>query len=227
MTQRKRGFNRATAPHLVQCALNLIRSKVQTPIARGLAWWWNVELGPGCRFYGMPTFRLLPGSSVKIGPNCEFRSTKWSNMAGIQRPCIISCHTQNAKVEIGRDCGMSATIIGCAVHVKIGDRVMCGANASIIDTDWHPIDWRDRQTSRPAYRVPVVIGDDVWIGMGAMILKGVEIGPRSVIGAGSIVTKSIPADVVAAGNPAVVVRNLPADQEELDRERQRYMVNAV
>jgi maltose O-acetyltransferase len=88
---------------------------------------------------------------------------------------------------------------------------MCGANVTITDTDWHPVDWRDRVNGQ-AKAAPVVIGDDVWLGMNVTILKGVEIGNQSVIGAGSVVTRSIPAGVIAAGQPAVVVRELAADK---------------
>ena len=79
----------------------------------------------------------------------------------------------------------------------------------ISDSDWHGI--YDR-TSAPGKGGPVVIGDNAWIGQRAMVCKGVTIGENSIIGAGSIVTKDIPANVIAAGNPAVVVRDL--DQQE-------------
>ena len=87
----------------------------------------------------------------------------------------------------------------------------------IMDTDVHEIDYLARrgenvlnQNSPQAtvQSVPVTIEDDVWIGANCQILKGVTIGARSVIGAGSVVTKSIPADCIAAGNPCRVVREL-------------------
>lgn len=77
-----------------------------------------------------------------------------------------------------------------------------GANTLINDTDWHSDDWR---TGPPA---KVVIGNNVWLGSGVVVLKGVEIGKNSLIGAGSIVTKSIPPNCIAAGNPARVIRQL-------------------
>ena len=73
-------------------------------------------------------------------------------------------------------------------------------------TPEHPLDAvarRGEETARP-----IVIGDDVWIGGGAIVLAGVTIGDRSVIGAGSVVTKDVPSDVVVVGNPAKIVRRL-------------------
>jgi acetyltransferase-like isoleucine patch superfamily enzyme len=184
---------------------------MDTRIARMLGWWWGIEIAQRCRFYGLPIFRRLPGSSIRIGDNCQFRSSKWSNLVGINRPCIISTLRENAAVEIGRECGFSGTIVGSASRISIGDRVMCGANVTITDTDWHPIDWRDRRAGKPGDSAPVVIREDVWLGMNTIVLKGVEIGMRSVIGAGSIVTRSLPEGVIAAGQPAIVIRKLTAD----------------
>ena len=86
-----------------------------------------------------------------------------------------------------------------------------------MDTDVHQLDYLVRRGEKPLdakdarttiQSAPVTIEDDVWIGANCMILKGVTIGARSVIGAGSVVTKSIPADCIAAGNPCKVIRKL-------------------
>lgn len=81
-----------------------------------------------------------------------------------------------------------------------------------MDTDAHSVDFRVRRDIntdiKEKHSSPVVIEDDVLIGVNSIILKGVTIGARSVIGAGSIVTKSIPADCIAAGNPAKVIKYL-------------------
>jgi acetyltransferase-like isoleucine patch superfamily enzyme len=86
---------------------------------------------------------------------------------------------------------------------------------SVGDYDGHPIDpvLRRFSSAPPEEIRPVMIGDDVWIGRHATILKGVTIGDRSIVGAGAVVTRSVPPDVVVAGNPARVVRSLrePSD----------------
>lgn len=90
--------------------------------------------------------------------------------------------------------------------VKIGSRTLIGPNVQIY-TATHPMDYRERALGLE-YARPVTIGEDVWIGGSAVICPGVTIGDRSVIGAGSVVTKDIPPDVFAAGNPCKVIRDL-------------------
>lgn len=91
-------------------------------------------------------------------------------------------------------------------HIYIGDYVMLGPNVTITAAG-HPVDPRLRREVAQ-FNIPVHIGNNVWIGAGAVILPGVHIGKNSVIGAGSIVTKDIPANVVAVGNPCRVLREI-------------------
>lgn len=88
--------------------------------------------------------------------------------------------------------------------VTIGSRTLFGPNVQIY-TATHPLDHRERASGLEAAK-PIVIGEDVWVGGSAVICPGVRIGDRSVIGAGSVVTRDIPADVLAAGNPCRVLR---------------------
>lgn len=93
-----------------------------------------------------------------------------------------------------------------AGEVHIGDRVLFGPNVQIY-TVTHPINAEERATGKE-FCADIHIGDDCWIGGGAIILPGVRIGSRSVIGAGAVVTHDIPEDSVAVGNPAKVVRKI-------------------
>lgn len=126
-----------------------------------------------------------------------------------------------AVVSIGDHVGMSSTRMWIARGLTIGNHVSIGTGVLIIDTDCHAIDHRLRrhdaasrfapeQLRESILGAPITIEDDVWIGANAIVLKGVTIGARSVIGAGSVVTRSIPADCIAAGNPCRVVRKLGA-----------------
>ena len=90
--------------------------------------------------------------------------------------------------------------------VEIGDRVLFGPAVQIY-TATHPLDWQLRAAGQEN-GLPVKIGSDVWVGGGAIINPGVTIGDRAVIGSGSVVTKDIPSDVFAAGNPCRVIRQL-------------------
>lgn len=91
-------------------------------------------------------------------------------------------------------------------EVVIGDRVLFGPAVQIYAAT-HPLSAEHRRGGLE-FGKPIKIGSDVWVGGGAIICPGVTIGDRSVIGAGSVVTKDIPADVVAAGNPCQVIRPL-------------------
>ncbi len=164
--------------------------------------WWKVALGRGCRFHGRSYFRRYPASVVTIGDRCTFLSSPNANLIGVNRPCMISTMSRDAEVRIGNDCGFSGTVIAAFERIVLGDGVICGANTLITDSNWHP---EDPRSGTPA---PVTIGHNVWLGVNATVLKGVTIGDNSVIGAGSVVTGEIPANVIAAGNPCKVIRQL-------------------
>ena len=105
--------------------------------------------------------------------------------------------------------------IGCIMldvaQITIGKNVLFGPNVSIY-TAGHPIHYESR-ISGYEYGVPVAIGDNVWIGGNCVILPGVKIGSNTVIGAGSIVTKEIPDNVLAAGNPCKVIREITTEDK--------------
>ncbi|KAA8476122.1 maltose O-acetyltransferase [Arcticibacter tournemirensis] len=94
--------------------------------------------------------------------------------------------------------------------VVIGSRTMFGPNVQIY-TATHPLNHIERSSGRE-YARPIMIGEDVWVGGSVVVCPGVTIGDRSVIGAGSVVTKDIPADVFAAGNPCRVIRQIAKDE---------------
>ncbi|GAA0914758.1 sugar O-acetyltransferase [Virgisporangium aurantiacum] len=91
--------------------------------------------------------------------------------------------------------------------ITIGDDVQIGTNVQLL-TPTHPVDPELRRAKWEAAR-PIVIGDNVWLGSGAIVLAGVTIGANTVVGAGAVVTRDLPANVVAVGNPARVVREIP------------------
>ena len=120
-----------------------------------------------------------------------------------------------ATITIGNHVGMSSPCIWINERLTIGNHVNIGGNCMILDTDVHQLDYLARRgnvnanvngAEQMVQTAPVTIEDDVWIGANCQILKGVTIGARTVIGAGSVVTKSIPADCIAAGNPCRVIR---------------------
>ena len=168
---------------------------------------WKIHLGKNCLFWGNMHFGRAPQSDIIVGDECRFRSASWSNMVGINRPCILCTLRGGAKIKIGKRSGFSGTVISAAQSIEIGDDVLCGANVTITDTDWHHID-RAMEGKENAPCAPVVIGDNVWLGLNVTILKGVSIGKGSVIAPYSVVTKDIPEGVLAGGQPAKVIKKI-------------------
>ncbi len=102
----------------------------------------------------------------------------------------------------------NCTILDCA-QVHIGSRTMLGPGVQIY-TVTHPVNARER-ASLLEFAKPIEIGEDVWLGGSVVVLPGVKIGNRAVVGAGSVVTKDIPDDVIAAGNPCRIIRRIDND----------------
>jgi maltose O-acetyltransferase len=121
----------------------------------------------------------------------------------------IEARATSAKITIGNSTWLNnnATIIADKTSITIGDNVLIGQNVFICDSDFHGLKVEDRSNGK--YDVaPVYILDNVFIGANVSILKGITIGENSVIASGSIVSSSIPANVVAGGIPAKVLKNL-------------------
>ncbi len=119
----------------------------------------------------------------------------------------ISTQYKKASIVIGDNCGFSGVTIGAFSNVTIGKDLLCGANVIISDYDWHNTNPLGRHGICTDSK-PIVIEDNVFIGVNSIIWKGVTIGENSVIGANSVVTRSIPANVFAAGNPCKVIKPL-------------------
>lgn len=122
----------------------------------------------------------------------------------------------DAEISIGDFCLISPGVrISAAKSIRIGDNCMFAANVTISDSDWHGIYNRIRP-----FRCTksVVIENNVWLGERVIVNKGVTIGENSVVGAGSVVTKSIPANSVAAGNPARIIKTINPKRRMLKRE---------
>jgi acetyltransferase-like isoleucine patch superfamily enzyme len=119
-------------------------------------------------------------------------------------------------IKIGDYCLISPGVrISAEQSIQIGDNVMFAANVYVSDSDWHGIYNRIRPFRCTK---PVVIENNVWLGERVIVNKGVRIGENSVIGAGSVVTKNIPANVIAAGNPARVIKPINPKRRMLKRE---------
>jgi acetyltransferase-like isoleucine patch superfamily enzyme len=144
---------------------------------------------------------------------------------GAHVSCYAGCSFSlgaNGRCTVGDFTLLNGALVMAEELIEIGSHVLISWNVGIADSDFHPLDpaqrlqdtyalapFYENRPPRPVLKTaPVKICDGVWIGMGAIILKGVTVGENSVVAAGAVVSKSVPANTVVAGNPAVVVKQL-------------------
>jgi len=180
------------------------------------------------RLRGRATCRT--GSNVKLMPSARIRNIlgKTENISIgahsiIQGELLLFAH--GGKISIGDWSYIGeGSRIWSASEISIGHRVLISHNVNILDNLTHPISARERHEQFRAIALSghphdislneksVCLHDDVWVGAGAHILKGVTVGEGAIIGAGSVVTKDVPAWTIVAGNPAKVIRELGPDE---------------
>jgi acetyltransferase-like isoleucine patch superfamily enzyme len=132
------------------------------------------------------------------------------------------------KITIGDNCYIGEdSKIWSQDEIKIGNNVLIAHNVNIHDTNSHPINFLERRKdyseiitsgfSKNNMSITckrILIEDDVWIGFNSIILKGVEIGARSIVASGSVVTNTVPSDVIVAGNPAIIIKTIEQTMED-------------
>jgi acetyltransferase-like isoleucine patch superfamily enzyme len=179
--------------------------------------WWtepippNVEFGDGFYCETAQVFRFLR--------NRESGAIKLGNHVSVYAGCSFSVGV-NGFCIVGDFTLLNGALVMTEEKIEIGSNCLISWNVGIADSDFHPLEpaqrlidaralapfFKDRPLRPKLKTAPVKICDNVWIGMNAVILKGVTVGDNSVVAAGSVVTKSVEPNVVVAGNPAVVVK---------------------
>ena len=160
--------------------------------------------------YGVPIIFRKGGSQMNIGENCTIKSSFLSNLVGLSQRTIIVTRTEEAKINIGDNVGISGATIYARKGISIGDNTLIGGNVKIFDNDFQPIEIEARnKDDKDAIRTrEVIIGKDCFIGCNTIILKGTQIGDGSVVGAGSVVCGDFSSGVVIAGNPAKIIKKI-------------------
>lgn len=193
-----------------------VRTKSYIVINRILFRLFGVKTGKKLRVFDRFYLTMHPGASLTIGDNFTFSSGDGINPLCRNIRGQISVD-KNAGIIIGNNVGISSACIWAKERITIGNNVKIGGNCILMDSDNHSLDYRIRKSFQKdeygewidhatAKKAPINIEDDVFIGVNSIILKGVTIGARSIIAAGSVITKSIPADCIAGGNPCKVIR---------------------
>lgn len=178
----------------------------------------NIKYGKNFRVFNHLYLKIHVGALVQIGNNCTIMSGAGLNpLSRNIKTCIYV--GKKATLKLGNDVGISSSTLWVKESVSIGNSVAIGADCIIMDTDAHNLDWKIRCSEETneygesvdmvtAASAPIVIEDNVLVGARCIILKEVTIGARSIIGSGSIVTKDIPSDCIAAGNPCKVIKSI-------------------
>lgn len=178
----------------------------------------GLQIGQGVVIYGSPLLRRHPDSKISLGDRVVLCSDSRFTALALNHPVKLATTCPGASIHIGADSGISGACIVSAAHISIGSEVLLGANVAIFDTDFHPLNPIGRRHSEVRADIktaPVRIGDNVFVGTGAIILRGTDIGRDSVVAAGSIVRGSFPAGAIIAGNPAKVVGSVYTNDQLL------------
>ncbi len=189
----------------------------QEPIPSGVSW--------GDGFY-CETAQIFRRMRSHWNPAVEF-----GNHVSVYAGCALAVGEQG-RVRVGDFTLLNGALLMAEEWIEIGHHCLISWNVGIADSDFHPLDPVQRmldcealapyfeeggvQKKRPEIgKKPVKIGNNVWIGMNATILKGVEIGDHAVVAAGAVVSRSVEAGTIVAGNPAKVVKRLPGNLPDL------------
>ena len=164
---------------------------------------------------GIPITAISLKSKVIFGKNFVMNNGMYYNMIGRQQPCFFIV-PYGGLLKIGDNVGISSTAFVCWNTIEIGNNVKIGGGSVIYDTDFHSLDYKERmkypENRNLAKTAPVIIKDNVFIGTNCTILKGVTIGENAIIGACSVVTKTIPSNEIWAGNPAKFIRKIKSNE---------------
>ncbi len=167
----------------------------------------KTRYGKKLKLIGWPFIFRFPNAKLSLGDNVRINSNFWSNLLGLYQRTIIVAKGKG-EIKIGDRVGISGATIYAWDKIEIGDDCLVGANVKIVDNDFHPVDPEDRlqhKNSKTGHK-PVKIGNNVFIGMNSIILKGTTIGDNCVVGAGSVVHGTFGDNCVIAGNPAKVIK---------------------
>lgn len=128
-------------------------------------------------------------------------------VCGLGHPVTPFTHHKDAVIKIGSNSFVNGTRFGCRTSITIGEYAILG-DARILDTDFHSINPDRWSPDAIIESAPITIGNNVWVGANTAILKGVIIGDNSVVGFGSVLSRSIPGNCVVAGNPATIIKQI-------------------
>jgi acetyltransferase-like isoleucine patch superfamily enzyme len=172
----------------------------------------NISIGKGTRIDPRSSILTRDGG-VHVGVNCYLRSQKKGYHAGMPFPTTLLVDVKNARIVIGDNCRMNGAYVHAQKGITIGKNCVIAAGVNIMDSNGHELYSNDRTKGRDTAK-EIAIGDNVWIGLNAIILKDTCIGNNSVIAAGSVVKGNFPENSLIQGNPAILMKRLEINEDD-------------
>jgi len=197
------------ADHTVATRLGAFIDSVRQSVS--IFWKWEaklkgVEFQGKAVFQGRPLISLARGGKIVLGDGVRIASAPRANPLGLPQPSVLRALAAGAQLILEPGVGLSGSVLCAGNSIEIGRQTILGAGAMVLDNDFHAaageFGWRGEFVANSR---PVKIGCGVFVGARAIILKGVSIGDRAIIGAGAVVTGDVPARHLAVGNPARIL----------------------
>ena len=167
----------------------------------------NISIGTGSVIDIESTINALNGGRVCIESNVLLRGRKNGYHAGMPFGTTLLSDASGSLINVGNNCRINGAYIHAQKKITIGNSCVIASGVNIIDSNGHVLFSNDRTIGRDEPK-EIVIGNNVWIGLNCIILKGTNIGDNSVVAAGSVVKGDFPANSLIQGNPAVVMKTL-------------------
>ena len=170
----------------------------------------KIKYGKRLLLKGTPVIFNKKGAEMCFGDNVTIKSSFLSNLIGLYSRTVIITRTNEAKIKIGNNVGISGATIYARNSIEIEDNTLIGGNTKILDNDFHPIEIeaRNNDIKEKILSKPIKIGKNCFIGCNSIILKGTELGDGCVVGAGAVVAGKFEPNSVIVGNPARVKKTL-------------------
>lgn len=177
-------------------------------------WGNKIILGTELQILGLnPIFKVPKNGKIIIGNKVVLNSDFKNSNTSLTTPVKFITGI-NGVIKIGKNCDLNGTCMVAYNEIEIGDYCQFASSSIISDTDFHPINPEDRLKQiiglpfdfETVNKKKIKIGNNVWLGWGTIVLKGVTIGDNSIVAAGAVVVKDVPANVIVAGNPAKIIK---------------------
>ncbi|MDT8420836.1 MAG: acyltransferase [Desulfuromonadales bacterium] len=166
----------------------------------------KLKLGSNCKIESGTKVQIILGH-VRLGDNVVLRSSPYRYHAGMPFRCTVLADEKEAEINIGDNCRINGAYIHAKSSIKIGNNCVIASGVNILDSNGHEVFSGNRTVGQDRPE-GIIIGDNVWIGINAVVLKGTKIGRNSILSANSVAKGIFPDNSLISGNPAKLIKKL-------------------